>query len=575
MKDKMAGPVHYEIFIRKTPAAGWTLYMANEDRRHCIEMAEEVLRSKQAASVKVMKETLNPVSMEFSSVSVLRLGAPDPVRKTARTDKQPTGPMCRAPADLYPVHARERLGAVLEDWLRRQGATAFELLHSPGLAEKLDASGVEVQHAIQKVAVPEAQGSGQDLHGLIRTYQKLSDDAVERIVKAGRRGDFADSAVTPLAKIAAALEGVPDRAFRMGGTIVMALNGLRGSRAKLNALMDLCDQAPAEGAGRALVMVTIEQILCEMLAAQWNMPDLFGPSLDQGSMLAAVARMVAPEQVSAVVATDPRMMLLVPPVEGPAVRLGKRLSTGDFPQVASALARMMVRELTSPRRLRPNDAEGEINILRALAMSLTATEGRLLTLEETQNAFVERSRLLVTADFVAAFVKGSTTVLEEAERLTRLCDNVTGGASKRAAARWLDACVSSLRFETEIRAAGISPSQKLMSLRQLQRAVEAADLSGKEAEHCVEILGQLGLKVATESRLLAQILKAPVPLAQRLTVLLKMAAGDSAPVGPFTEQAKQEALKLLRSPEGHQMMQSSPDAIKTLMPQLRAVGMVA
>ncbi len=571
----MAGPVHYEIFIRKTPAAGWSLYMAHEDRRHCIEAAEEVLRSKHAASVKVMKETLDPVSMEFSSISVLRLGAPDPVRKTAKVDKKPSGPLCRAPAELYAVHARERLGIVFEDWLRRQGVTTFELLHSPVLAEKLDASGIEVQHAIQKVAIPEAQASGEDLHGLIRIYQKLSDATVERIVKAGRRGEFADVAHKPLAEIAASLAGKPDRAFRMGGTVTLALNGVKGSRARLSVLMDLCDQAPAAGAERALVMVTIEQILCEMLAARWNMPDLFGPSLDQGSILAAVARMVAPDQVTAVMASDPHLMLLVPPVDGPAARLGERLAAGDFPQVASALARMMVRELTSPRRLRPNDAEGEINILRALAMSLTATEGRLLTLEEMQNAFVERSRLLVTADFVAAYVLGSQTVLEEAERLARLSDNVTGAASKRAAARWLDACVSSLRFETEMRAPGVSPGQKLLSLRRLQKAVEVAKLSGKEAEHSLEVLGTLGLKVASESHLLAQIVKAPVPLPQRLSILLKMAAADNAPVGPVTEQARQEALKLLRSPEGRRMVQSEPDAVKVLMPQLKSVGMVA
>lgn len=570
----MAGPVHYEIFIRKTPAAGWTLYMAHEDRRHCIEAAEEALRAKHGVSVKVMKETLNPVSMEFSSISVLRLGAPDPVRKAAKVEKQPTGPLCRAPGDLYPLHARERLGTVLEDWLRRQGVTAFELLHSPTLAEKLDASGVEVQHAIQKVAVPEAQGSGEDLHALIRTYQKLSDDTVERIVKSGRRGDFADPTQKKLSAIAAALEGVPDRAYRMGGAITLALNGLRGSRARLTALMDLCEHAPTEGSGRALVMMTIEQILCEMLAARWNMPDLFGPSLDQGSILAAVARMVAPEQVAAVVANDPRLMLLIPPVEGPAVRLGERLAAGDFPQVASALAKMMVRELTSQRRLRPNDADGEINILRALAMSLRATEGRLLTLEEMHNAFIERSRLLVTADFVAAYVKGSATVLEEAERLARLSDNVTGGASKRAAARWLDACVSSLRFENELRQPGLSPSQKLLALRRLQKAVEVADLSGKEAEHCLEALGAVGEKVASEARLLAQILKAPVPIAQRLTVLLKMASGENAPWGPVTEQAKQEALKLLRSPDGRHLMQSEPAVLKALLPHLQAIGMV-
>ena len=62
---------------------------------------------------------------------------------------------------------------------------------------------------------------------------------------------------------------------------------------------------------------------------------------------------------------------------------------------------MVLRELMGPRRLRPADAPGEIDILRTLAMSLTATAGRLLTLEEVQTAFTERSKSLVTADFVA------------------------------------------------------------------------------------------------------------------------------------------------------------------------------
>ena len=59
--------------------------------------------------------------------------------------------------------------------------------------------------------------------------------------------------------------------------------------------------------------------------------------------------------------------------------------------------------------------------------------------------------MIVTADFVGAYARTCTTVLCEAEALTRLCENVTGTANKRSAARWLSACVGSLRFESELR----------------------------------------------------------------------------------------------------------------------------
>ena len=49
-------------------------------------------------------------------------------------------------------------------------------------------------------------------------------------------------------------------------------------------------------------------------------------------------------------------------------------------------------------------SDSEIDILRALATTLTAASGRLLSLEDVQTAFVERSRGLITADFVAAYV---------------------------------------------------------------------------------------------------------------------------------------------------------------------------
>ena len=60
-------------------------------------------------------------------------------------------------------------------------------------------------------------------------------------------------------------------------------------------------------------------------------------------------------------------------------------------------------------------------------------------------------------------------MLCEAEQLTRLCENVTGTANKRSAARWLAACVTSLRFESEMRiSAPDTPSKKLQVLAQLQ-----------------------------------------------------------------------------------------------------------
>jgi hypothetical protein len=571
----MAGPVHYEVYIRKTAPASWSLQIATEDRAQAIDTAEDMLRDGHAAAVRVTKETLDPDTMEFNSVTLLTRGVPEMQRKRIMVEDG-GGPRCGSPHDLYAPMAREQIGRVLEDWLQRQGVTAFELLHRPDLAERLDASGVELQHAIQKVAVPESQSDGKPVHDLVRHYQKLSDAAIERLVSAGRKNRFPSLEHHSLADLAHRLEGQTDRAFIMGGVVAAALTGLKDGRTRLDRLMDLAERAPIDGQPRAMVLVPIEQILCEMLGSRAGLADILGPSLDQGGALAAVVRMVAPREVGILIRQDPRMALQVPAVEGPAARLGARIETAEFPLLSAALARMVLRELMSPRRLRPSDSAGEIDILRALATSLTATAGRLLTLEEVQNAFNERSKALVTADFVAAYVKTCRTVLCEAEALTRLCENVTGVANKRSAARWLSACVGSLRFETEMRqAGGQTAAQKLGVLAALQRAVRTCGLSEKDETDITASIGKVGGSVEAEARIVVMLSRSPAPPPQKLAVLLRLAAGETAPLGPAADRAKAEAIKLFRAPEARAALAAQPEILAPLKTLMKAAGLAA
>ena len=239
---------------------------------------------------------------------------------------------------------------------------------------------------------------------------------------------------------------------------------------------------------------------------------------------------------------------------------------------------MVVQELASPRRLRPNDPVGEIDILRVLALALTATAGRLMSLDEVQTAFVERSKSLVTADFVAAYVKDCPTVLAEAEQLTRLCENVTGGANKRAAARWLSACVGSLRFETEMRQAtpgGPAVPHKLAVLARLQRSVRAAQLGEHDEAQITTAIGAVGGVLEAETGLVEQIGRASAPLPQKLTALLKLATRQTAPSGPAADRAKAEALKLLRTKDVRAALAASPDEIAPLKELMQAAGLAA
>ena len=570
----MAGPVHFEVFARKTPQAGWVLQTALESREQAIQLADDMLVDKRAVSVRVTKETLDVQTMEFRSVTIVTKGAPEPPRpKAARDDKSLM--VCTAPPDLYTVHARELIGRVLDGWLDRQGLIPFELLHRADLVEQLEASGIELQHALQKIAVPESQSTGQAVHEIIRHYQRLTDQAIERVVRTGRNDGFPNLGAEPIADVARRLANKSDRAFLMGGAIAAAMGGVRGWRAKFELLMNLADTAPEEAEPAALVHVTIEQIMAEIFNVRQGRADVLGATLDVGGQLAAMVRLAVPVEADLLAQADKRVAAVLPPLDGPALRLGGHMARGQYRLLATSLSRRVLRELMGPRRLRPGDPSGEIDVLRTMAMVLTASAGKFLTLEEAQLAFAERSKALVGADFVEAYVGTVGNPLIEADMLVRLCENVTGNSAKRSAARWLIACVSALRFERSLREGEASPGSKLASLADLQSRAQACGLSPKDQAAIHETLGRIGDMVEVQGKVTAQIARAPVPLLQRLALLLRMACGQGCPVGPASNRARAEALRLLKGPELRRVLAGDREAVETLKPLMQAAGLAA
>ena len=157
--------VHFEVYVRKIPGAPWTLDTATEDRATAIEQANALMAEGRVAAVKVNKETYDEDAREYRAVVILKMGLADSSAKAKpQADAQP---LCVTPQDLYTVHARDRIGRLLEGWLERKNCTPFELLHRADLVEELESSGTDLQHAIQKVAIPEAQDRGIDRKSVV------------------------------------------------------------------------------------------------------------------------------------------------------------------------------------------------------------------------------------------------------------------------------------------------------------------------------------------------------------------------------------------------------------------------
>jgi len=565
--------VHYEVFGRKTPAAGWVLEMATEDRTAAIRTAESLVAEGGFAAARVTKETLDEETREFATISILNLGAPEGEKK--KEPKKAFEPLCVQPHDLYTLHARERIARLLDDWLERKRATPFELLHRPDLVEALEASGGDLQHAIQKIAIPEATERGFSVHEVIRSLNDLIERTIARLMKDWRRGALMDLSRESFAAAAERALKDGDPSYLLGSGVAVAIGSAASWSDKVTRLLDLADSAPASGPARTLAMSVLEQPMAEILSTKPGLEDLVGKGLDLGGELAALTRLTACGAVDLLVKHDAKLAKVMPPLTGAAERLGGWLAADAFEEVRTGLGKRILRELNGPRRLRPDDAVAEIDMLRGLAMSLSAAAGRLLSLDDVQSAFSTRSKMLVTGDFVGAYLGKGRTAVEEARALIWLAENVIGAANKREASRWIAGVVGALRFETEMRSNEETPAARLGKLAALQRQVGRCGLAPEDSATVQGRLGELGGVIEGEARLTASLARAKAPPLHRLTVLLRLAAGESAPLGPAADRARNEALKLVRLPETRSALTEAPDQVEAVRTLLQQAGLAA
>jgi hypothetical protein len=568
--------VHFELFVRRRAGGDWALELATEDRAAATAAAQARIAEGRALAAKVTKETLDPETRQFQSVTILALGdASQAPKKKVRENLEP---LCVTPQDLYTVHARERIGRLLDNWLERQRATPFELLHRPDLVEKLESSGTDLQHALQKIAIPESQERGISVHELIRTFQSLVERAIERLLKDHRKGVLPNLDKEGFAAAAERLVREPERAYLLGAGVAACLAQGVGWTEKVTRLLDLADAAPVAGPARGAALAAIEQPLTEILGSRAGLDDILGrgSDLDLGGSLAAMTRLAAAEVVDPLIAADASVAKVMPELQPAAKRLAGWLANDQFESVRSAIAKRVLRELNGPRRLRPASAEGEIDILRGLAMALTAAAGRLVPHDDVQAAFAARSNTLITSDFVEDFLGKDRSARQEAEALIWLIENVIGAANKRRAGRWLVGVVTALRFEKEMRYGPDSPAARLAALAQLQRSVARCGLAPEDYQPIQQAFGDLGGLVEADARLTAAVARATGPVLHRLTLLLRLASGDAAPLGPAADRARAEAMKLIRLDETRaELASAAPERMGQVRDLLAAVSKAA
>ncbi len=544
----MEEQVHYEVLARR-PGSAVHLEAWLEDQHRAIQVANEMIGSGEFIAVMVIRETRDPKSGKFSPLCIRREGDfTSPVTRKLRSGDLPP-PRCQAGSDLYGPMARARIAEVLEGWLARRKATAFELIHRLDLVDTLRNAGGEFQHAIQKFSVPEALLRHSTVHEVIRSLHPVIDQAAARLRQATQAKAFPTISVSGFTETCEALAEADERLFLMGGSVAGYLGSAEDWPSKVERILNLADAAPETGIGRDLAFHVLAQPMAEILNLGPAMTEMLGAELDPASHLGALAQLVAPEVPKAVAAIDPAAAALLPKPTDIGERLARFLAEPRVAGLRQALGRKVLAEVASPRRLRPTSPEGEVEICRALAITLMTAAEPMGGAEAVHEAFVSRSHTLVGTEFVTAYLKVARNPIDEAMALVRLMESVVGGTHKRQAVRWIQSCVTSLKFDTEAMSGKAPAAIRLGQLANLYRRVARA--GGQEAgiEALLTLIGEMGGKLEAEAKIIQGIRKAAHSPVEKVQALIRMATGEAAPLGPAAERARQEAKRLAAHPD--------------------------
>ncbi len=531
----MSGGVHYEIFCRKGKGGGWSLHGAFSTREATLAEAKTLVPSGNATGVRVFKETFNAESGDFQTLKVYEDG--DVSEKKAKTAADGTSLPCFKADDFYSFHGKRSIARLLRDSLARWRITSTELLHHAGHIERLELTGTVLQHAIQKAAMKHAGATGDPVQQVVKQLNELVSRASERVIMDGRKSRFPDLAKEGFGRLCDRLAGTVSADYMLNAAIAYHLEPCTSWGQKLDNVIRLLNDLPTdEGPARATGLKLVDALVGEMLTGNAALGDLLGEQPDLGTALLKMADIFLGRVDFS--AGDP-----------PALKaLCEEFGKGNLVNARAAIAQRVLQEIEGVRRLKPESLDDEVKLMRMLATRMVMGQGSLVTQEEILDAFIARSKHLVTPATIDQYLVGLTRPEDKIEKLLTLEENIIGTANKRGLVSFVAGVLGAPRSETYFVESAETPQARLALLAKLCQRIQKSGFQDLSKRQLNERIDALAVMIERKSSYLETVMRgarSPLEAAERaLTVI----ANQLLPEGQLLEGLRTRVRALMRDP---------------------------
>lgn len=458
--------------------------------------------------------------------------APAPASGKATPDQDAA--LCRTVGDLYEPSARRLIAAQLGPFFAEHHAVPLELLHAPRLQQAFDGHALR-RTICTRVAKIQAEAAGvapstreKELEALLTAAAAETKARIKAHPPAVlSRQDYA----TQAAQRAKGLSGF-DATFAVHAALTQTLSAAKDRSAKIDTLLELCEQAPAgPGLDAAAAQLGEHLAFKGVFRAIWNDPDELKGPID--SLIDLIVGAPAREGVAPMIVRRLHALLAADkPLDG----------------LRAGLIEALHLELQSPDRLvarLPDDPLGQRVLLADLLA--TAEVARRLKRPDgfvgghrTHDVIDRRVSLALSGDKLQEVLRGKS-ILEKLRDLFHLQEMVATTSSTRVIDDYILYLMEGRDFLGRLFDAVEAPEERVRALAELQMLVLTAPFAKPVRVRLAKMLDGAQQDVLKTTPIFSALRKDRPPITAVLNVV------DLIGAGAFTQgKCLTEARELVR-----------------------------
>ena len=537
----LGSSTHFELMARH--GRRWTVIDVLNDRNTAMKTAEKLWASKQYEGVRLVKETFDKETGNFSSIELLKRGGFEGKKpREVVTEVTP----CLTPNELYSADGRRSVWDLLHNTLADWSVTPTELLHNLDHYYKLYNTGLKLEDAIQRTVVT-FDDDEESIQVRMRRLRKVVDACVD-ILKA-EQDNIPVLEEGRLKPLIAALQDKTNRNFLLTASIANYLKDIHSVEDKLGRLVVFVSKS------RPLwVLEILDQIISELLLIDRLLRILSADDEDHIVFLTVLTH-VAGGSLGRLDAQS-YYKALAPELK----QLDEFVEQGLLPETRRVLKIRLEKEILASKSLTDGGVSAQVKALAGLRDDVLSQQFEESSLDSLEEAIKVRESRLVNTQSIGDKLNEISDPLDQVQYLIDLINACTGETNKRTAANCILPVMSNPRAEAVFMGLSGKPLARMPEIVELQRQVLTSDMTEMFKRKISEKLDMFCRAVLDSTDLMRKIHHMNISSQEKAMKLLHMLADDYFTDGDARSRVEAQALIYMRQTDfTDQLLAAQPD----------------